>query len=190
MRKVFVAGAALLLTLGLSACATTESPTSAPTSGSSKNSIDPALVPGPAPASVIDVDPATFKQATGDYVFRIGSGPTWCTISPDFKMAICEQSEVSTLYAPVSVPKSCEYSYGYQVELKDTKPTDGTDAAFFPCMGSQFSDPSNAQTLLDGQRITVAPFSCFVTVDVARCDNTEGAYAVLGPKVWALGQGS
>lgn len=187
MRKVLVAGAAILLTLNLAACAPSDSPSASPTSATSNTTIDPALIPGPAPASVIDVNPDNFKQATGDYVFRIGSGPTWCTISPSFKMAICEQSEVSTLYAPIAVPKTCQYSYGYQVELKDTKPTDGSNSAFFPCMGSQFSDPANAGTLLDGQRIVVAPFNCYVAVDTARCENTEGSFIVLGPKAWSLG---
>lgn len=190
MRKVVVLGAVLLLGLTLVGCTSTGSPTAAPSSGGNTPVIDPTLIPGPAPASVIDVDPATFKQSTGDYVFKVGSGPTWCTISPSFKLAICEQSEVATLYAPVPVPKSCDYSYGYQVELKDTKPTDGSDAAFFPCLGGAFTDPSGAQTLLDGQRISVTPFNCYVSVDTARCTNTEGAYIVLGPKAWALGQSS
>lgn len=188
MRKVVALGAAMLLALALSGCASDGSNSAAPTTEASEPAINPTLIPGPPPASVIDVDPATFKQSTGDYVFRVGSGPTWCTISPQFKMAICEQSEVSTLYAPVPVPSSCQYSYGYQVQLKDTRPTDGSDSAIFPCMGSQFSDPSGAQTLLDGQQISVAPFSCYVAVDTARCENAEGSYIVLGPKAWALGQ--
>jgi hypothetical protein len=188
MRKVVALGAVVLLALALSGCASEGTQSATPTAAASKPAIDPTLIPGPPPASVIQVDPANFQQSTGDYVFRIGSGPTWCTISPQFKMAICEQSEVSTLYAPVPVPASCQYSYGYQVQLKDTKPSDGGDSATFPCMGSQFSDPSGSQTLLDGQEINVAPFSCYVAVDTARCENTEGAYIVLGPKAWALGQ--
>lgn len=189
MRKVVVLGAVIaLFTLGLSGCSSSGDVGATQKPHASTPAINPTLIPGPAPASVINVDPATFKTSTGDYVFRIGSGPTWCTISPDFKLAICEQTEVSTLYAPVSVPKDCQYSYGYQVELKDTKPTDGSSSALFPCMGSQFSDPSGAQTLLDGQEISVAPFSCYVSVDTARCQNADASYIVLGPKAWALGQ--
>jgi hypothetical protein len=136
---------------------------------------------------VIDVDPAGFKMATGDYVFKVGSGPTWCTISPQFKLSICEQSEVATQYAPIPVPATCNYSYGYQVELKATTPTDGSKSAFFPCLGGAFTDPTGAQTLQDGQRISVDGFDCFVAVDTARCENADKSFIVLGPKAWALG---
>jgi len=188
MRKVVVVGALLALALGLTGCSPADGGSSATPSNSSDSGIDPSLIPPTAPASVIDVAADGYKQATGDFVFKVGTGPTWCTISPQFKLAICEQSEVATQYAPVAVPASCNYSYGYQVEIKDTKPTDGTDQAFFPCLGSTFTDPTGAQVLADGQRITVAPFNCYVAVDTARCENTDGSYIVLGPKAWALGQ--
>lgn len=187
MRKVLVLGAALVLTLSVAGCTSSSNGTS-PSSSATAGGIDPSLVPGPAPASVISVSADTYKQATGDYVFKVGTGPTWCTISPSFKLAICEQSEVSTLYAPVSVPSSCQYSYGYQVELKQTKPTDGTNEAFFPCSGGAFTDPTGAQILQDGQAINVAPFSCYVSGQTARCQNKDGSFVVLGPKAWAFGQ--
>jgi len=188
MRKVLIVGAVVSLMFGLAGCAATDGgPSSSPTN-QGMPTIDPSLIPPKAPASVIDVAADSFKQATGDYVFKVGNGPTWCTISPQFKLAICEQSEVATQYAPIPVPSSCQYSYGYQVELKDAAPTDGTDQAFFPCLGSTFTDPSGAQILQDGQGIKVAPFNCYVAVDTARCENKDGSYVVLGPKAWALGQ--
>ena len=187
MRKV----AAVLLAMGVAfsatACAPTGTDSAAPTQSAALPSIEPTLIPTAAPSSVIDVAPASFKMATGDYVFKVGSGPTWCTISPSFNMAICEQSEVATQYAPIPVPADCNYSYGYQVELKIAAPTDGTKAAFFPCLGGAFTDPTGAQTLQDAQRISVAGFSCFVQVDTARCENAEKSYIVLGPQAWALG---
>lgn len=188
MRKVVVVGALLAFALGVAGCAPADNGSSAAPTKSDSSGIDPSLIPPTAPASVIDVAAAGYKQATGDFVFKVGTGPTWCTISPQFKLAICEQSEVATQYAPVPVPSSCDYSYGYQVELKDIKPTDGTDQAIFPCLGSTFTDPTGAAVLQDGQRITVAPFNCYVAVDTARCENANGSYMVLGPKAWALGQ--
>ncbi|MEN9715898.1 MAG: hypothetical protein RJA35_1365 [Actinomycetota bacterium] len=188
MRKVVVLGAMLALIFGVSGCAATDGGGSASPTQSNAPAIDPSLIPTAAPASVIDVAADGFKQASGDYVFKVGDGPTWCTISPSFKMSICEQSEVATLYAPIPVPSTCQYSYGYQVELKDEKPTDGTDQAFFPCLGSTFTDPSGAKVLLDGQRIKVGSVDCFVAGATARCDNKDGSFIVLGPKAWALGQ--
>ncbi|MEY2954845.1 MAG: hypothetical protein RL530_446 [Actinomycetota bacterium] len=190
MRKVVVAGAMLALILGVTGCATSGGAATTEPSSNGLPQIDPSLIPTAAPASVIDVPADNFVQATGDYVFKVGNGPTWCTISPQFKLAICEQSEVATQYAPIPVPASCDYSYGYQVQLKEAKPDDGTDEASFPCMGSAFTDPSGAQILQDGQRIKVAPFNCYVAGDTARCENKDGAYIVLGPKAWALGQAS
>ena len=189
MRKVVVVGAIVALFIGVAGCAPSGGESTAtPTQSESQPTIDPSLIPPTAPASVIEVPAANFVQSTGDYVFKVGSGPTWCTISPHFQLAICEQSEVATQYAPLRVPADCQYSYGYQVELKDAKPTDGSQQAFFPCLGSTFTDPSGAQTLLDGQQIMVSPFSCYVAVDTARCENTDGSYIVLGPKAWALGE--
>lgn len=190
MRKVVVVGALLALLLGVSGCAASDGGATTEPSSNGTPQIDPSLIPTAAPASVIDVPANKFVQATGDYVFKVGTGPTWCTISPQFKLAICEQSEVATQYAPIPVPADCQYSYGYQVELKTEKPTDDTDQAFFPCLGSTFTDPAGAQSLQDGQRITVAPFNCYVAGDTSRCENTDGAYIVLGPKAWALGQAS
>jgi len=196
MRKVVVMGALVALMLGAAGCAAQPNASGSPSPTQSSNqtetlpTIAPSLIPTTAPASVVDVDPASFLQTSGDYVFRVGNGPTWCTISPSFALAICEQNEISTRYAPIPVPSSCDYSYGYQVQLMSSKPADGSPTAFFPCSGGAFTDPTGAPTLHDGQRLTVDPFNCYVAGDTARCENTEGAYIVLGPRAWALGEGT
>ena len=187
MRKVFLALAGVALAISASACAPTESPNPTDTqSQGAMPTIDPSLIPTAAPASVIDVDPANFLTQYGDYLFRVGQGPTWCSISPAFGYAICEQNEVAAQYATIPVPDTCDYSYGFQVRLWGTKPTDGP-AAEFPCAGGAFADPAGAATLEDGQRITVAPYDCWVQDVTARCENESGEYIVLGPKAWALG---
>jgi hypothetical protein len=187
MRRVSAIVLAFVVAFGVAGCAPAGTDTAAPTSSSGVPTIDPALIPQKAPESVINVAPAAFKVSSGDFVFKVGSGPTWCTISPDFQLAICEQNEVSTQYAPIPVPDTCDFSYGYQVELKSTAPADGSPEAFFPCLGSTFTDPTGALTLQDGQQITAAGFTCFVAGDTARCENKEKHFIVLGPKAWALG---
>lgn len=187
MRKIAAVVMALGIMLGASGCATSGPDSgSNPSQSNSMPTIDPSLIPTAPPASVIDVSADTFKTSYGDYIFKVGQGPTWCTISPSFGYTVCEQSEVATQYAPIQVPASCQYSYGYQVRLWGSKPSKGA-AAEFPCSGGAFSDPSSAGTLLDGQRVTVAPFTCFVVGITARCENTQKNYIVLGPQAWAVG---
>ena len=187
MRKLATIGLALGILLAATGCVATDPNASdSPSETQVLPSIDPSLIPTAAPASVIDVPADGFKTAYGDFIFKIGQGPTWCTISPDFGYTVCEQSEVATQYAPIQVPLTCQYSYGYQVRLWGKKPAKGP-AAEFPCNGGAFSDPANAGTLLDGQRIVADGFSCFVSGVTARCDNQDGAYIVLGPQAWAIG---
>mgnify|MGYP000078282310 CR=1 FL=1 len=189
MRKVFLALAGVALAISASACAPTGDTNPNPTDGQVQPTlpaIDPSLIPTAAPASVIDVDPNLFLTQYGDYLFRVGQGPTWCSISPEFGYAICEQNEVAAQYATIPVPATCDYSYGFQVRLWGVKPEAG-QAAEFPCSGGAFADPNGAATLEDGQRITVAPYDCWVQGDTARCENETGDYVVLGPKAWALG---
>jgi len=185
MRRVAAVIFAAALVLGTAGCAASAVPSDSPSATDAAPQIDPSLVPTAPPANVVDVDPAGFKTSYGDYIFRVGDGPAWCTISPDFGYTVCEQSEVATQYTPLQVPASCEYSYGYQLRLWGTQPDTG-DIAEFPCSGGAFSDPSGAQTLLDGQRVTVEPFTCFVQKATARCENQTGDYIVLGPQAWAL----
>jgi hypothetical protein len=185
MRGVAAVVLAASLLMGAAGCAASPETSVSPTSIDGIQKIDPTLIPTAPPATVVDVDASGFKTSYGDYIFRVGDGPTWCTISPDFGYTVCEQSEVATQYEPIPMPASCDYSYGYQVRLWGTQPETG-DIAEFPCSGGAFSDPTGAQTLLDGQRVTVAPFTCFVDKATARCENETGDYVVLGPQAWAL----
>ena len=60
------------------------------------------------------------------------------------------------------------------------------ETAEFACAGGSYADPRGSNTLASGQRITMAPFSCFVEDVTARCENETGQYIALGPKVWAI----
>ena len=115
-------------------------------------------------------NPAEYLTSYGDYVFKIGTGPTWCSINKDAQFVICEQDEAATQYDPIPVPDSCAYSYGFQIRLEATAP-----------------NPSKAKTLDNGSAIKVGDFTCYTAGQTARCDNLAGNYVVLGAKAWALG---
>lgn len=180
-KTLFVFGAVL----ALSACGT---PTATPTQTTDPlPSIAPSLIPTAAPVDVVDVDVEQFAGEFGDYTFRIGDGPTWCTINVLTQSALCEQNEASAKYAPIPVPSDCEFSYGYQVELFATAPEDGTKVADFVCSGGAYADPSTAGTLNSGERVSLNGITCFVEGTAARCENEAGNYIVLGPDAWAIG---
>ena len=182
LKSVFVAGVALIL----AGCAST--PKAAPTMTPEPTpSVAASLIPTAPPVNVTDVDPANFAGDFGDYTFRVGEGPTWCTINDIGKFAICEQSEADANYAPIPAPASCEFSYGYQVKLFATDPTDGSKDADFTCSGGAYADPTTASVLNSGERISLDGISCFVQGTAARCENSAGKYIVLGPDVWAIG---
>lgn len=173
----------LALTLaGCSSPAPKPTPTADPTP-----SVEPSLIPTSAPVDVVDVDPEAFAADFGDYTFRVGDGPAWCTINVDRMTALCEQSEADARYAPIPVPDECEFSYGYQVQLFATTPTNGLKIADFVCSGGAYADPTLAATLNSGERITLAGLTCFVEGTAARCENEAENYIVLGPDAWALG---
>lgn len=173
----------LALTLaGCSAPAPIATPTAEPTP-----SVEPSLIPTAAPVDIVDVDPAAFAKDFGDYTFRVGDGPAWCTINSFRKSVLCEQSEADAKYAPIPVPNDCEFSYGYQVQLFVESPSDGSKIADFVCSGGAYADPDLAATLNSGERITLEGISCFVEGTAARCENEAKNYIVLGPDAWALG---
>ncbi len=192
MRKALsvLIGQSLAITLG--GCTSADGET-LPTDGSG-NSIptpDPSLIIPAVPAGLIDADPLTFDGGFGEYTFKAGDGPTWCTISPnpelpELSFAMCEHNEASASYPTIPVPASCDYSYGYQVRLWAAKPVEG-DLAEFACMGGSYADASAANVLASGEKLTVAPFTCYVDNVTARCENENGNYIVLGPEVWSLG---
>lgn len=178
-----------LVTLGLAltlAGCSSPAPTPTPTVDPIP-SVEPSLIPTAPPIDIIDVDPAGFAADFGDYTFRVGDGPTWCTINADRKTALCEQSEADAKYAPIPVPDDCEFSYGYQLQLFAGAPIDGAKAADFVCSGGAYADPTTASILNSGERITLEGISCFVEGTAARCENEAKNYIVLGPDAWAIG---
>ena len=186
---VIAVGLAVLVAGCSPVAASTPTPSVSKTQSLPVPTLNPSLIPTASPQAIQDVDSAAYLTSWGDYVFKVGDGPVWCTISPSAHLALCEQNQVSADYDPVPIPDTCMYSYGYQVEVTATKSTDGSPEAFMPCSGGSYTDASKAETLADATRITVAPFSCWVVGQTARCDNTDdGSYIALGPKIWALGQ--
>ena len=147
---------------------------------------DPADIPTTPPTDSLAVDPAVFDVGYSEYSFKVGGGPTWCTINAEEKFAICEQIETDASYDPLPAPDACKVSFGYQFKLYETQPKD-VDAAQITCASGLYSDPSTAQTLNTGETLTVGGITCFVTDVTARCDNKKANFIVLGPEVWAKG---
>lgn len=181
-KKFFVSGV-LALSLAVSGCATQEvdetaSPEPTPT-------VDQSLIPSEPPSDVYDVDSAAFLTGYGDIIFKVGDGPTWCTISEFDDFVICEHREFDAQYAQIPTPAECELSYGYQMRLRGS-PVEGSKMAEFTCANANWSDPSSAPVLNSGERITAYGFSCFVEGQSARCENATGDFIVLGPKAWAV----
>lgn len=183
MGKIFLGSSLLVLGLLLSGCVA-EGEAIVPEPDASP-SIDQNLVPTAPPAEVVDVDPAGFLTSYGDVIFKVGDGPTWCTMSEFDDFVICEHKEFDAKYAALPVPEDCEYTYGYQLRLRGT-PVDGTKMAEFTCANANWSDPSTSPALASGEKITTFGFSCFVDGQTARCENANGDYIVLGPNVWAM----
>ena len=183
MRRVLLAIVGLSLAATLTACS--PEPIVEPTQ-SGLPSIDPSLIPTTPPATVQDVSELPYQTSYGDYIFKVGLGPVWCSINVESQFAVCEQNEVTAQYEPIPVPSTCDFSYGYQVRLWKAQPAEG-DIAEFMCAGGAYADPSNAQVLNSGDRITAAGFTCWVDDVTARCENGDGNYVVLGPRAWALG---
>lgn len=183
MGKLFLGSSLLVVGLMLSGCtAQTEANVSTP---EASPSIDEKLVPTAPPAEVVDVDPAGFLTSYGDVVFKVGDGPTWCTMSEFDEFVICEHREFDATYAALPVPEDCQYTYGYQLRLRGN-PVAGSKMAEFTCANANWSDASTSPVLASGERITTFGFSCFVEGQVARCENSTGDYIVLGPNVWAM----
>lgn len=185
MSRLLAASLSLGLALTLGACAS--NPVEGNTNSSTRPTPTPdqALVPGPATEALVDVDPAGYDDGFGWISFKVGEGPTWCTITPETDRVLCEQNEAAAQYQPVPPAENCEGSYGYQVQLWAAKPEIG-EIAEFPCASGQFQDPSVAQILPTGSKITVGSISCFVEDVTARCENLNGQWIALGPSVWSI----
>lgn len=183
MGKFFLGSSLLVATLLLSGC-TTEDP-SDPAMPDASPSIDQELVPTAPPENVVDVSPDSFLTSYGDVIFKVGDGPTWCTMSEFDDFVICEHREFDAKYESIPVPEDCEYTYGYQIRLRGN-PVEGSKMAEFTCANANWSDASTAPILASGERITSFGFTCFVDQQIARCENSTGDYIVFGPTVWAM----
>lgn len=183
-RKSLILTSVALATLVLSGCAVTGNKTGDNTPVPTQT-FDPNLIPSVPAEDALAVDPQIFVTELGDYIFRVGDGPTWCSVNPDDKFVVCEHNETDATYDQIEPPADCKLSYGYQIKLWDKAPT-GSDAGFL-CASSLYADPANAQSLNTGETLTIGNLTCFVQDVTVRCDNKRGHYVVLGPEVWALG---
>ena len=183
MGKTVLTSALLVLTLGLTGCAAEDTSTS-PDGSTPLPTIDQALIPQEAPEDVVEVDPDLYMVDYGDIIFKVGTGPTWCTLSEYDDIAICEHKETDVRYEPLPVPTDCIYTYGNQIKLLGS-PAAGEQMADFTCASSPYSDASTSPSLADGEQITAFGFSCFVEGETARCENSTGEFIVLGPDAWA-----
>ncbi len=184
MSRLIAVVLGVTLAISLAGCAASSDGTN---TGSS-NAIptpDPALIPPAPDAKVTAVDAKKFDDGFGDYIFKVGDGPSWCTITPDLNQVICEQNEAAASYQPIPTPADCQGSYGYQVRLWGAQPKTGKVAEWV-CATGQWQDPTNAQVLPTGSKVTLGSFTCYVKDTAARCDNANGQYIALGPKVWAI----
>lgn len=173
----------LAISLALSGCVAEADPdnpvpTPSPT-------IDQALIPVAPPEDVVEVEPAKFLTSYGDIIFKVGDGPTWCTMSEVDDFVTCEHKEFDAKYENLPVPADCQYTYGYQIRLRGN-PVEGSKMAEFTCANANWSDASLAPMLASGEKITAYGFSCFVQDQSARCENSAGDFIVLGPEAWAL----
>lgn len=185
LSTIFLLGT-LAITLGGCSSSAGGDETAKPTSTSSAiPTPDPALLPAEPTPALVSVDPSAYDDGFGDLVFKVGDGPAWCTISEASGFAICELIEAAAQYAPIPVPESCDYSYGYQLRVWAQQPENG-DIAEFACSGGSFADPSNAPILASGQKLSSSSFSCYVENLTARCDNNAGQWVALGPEVWGM----
>jgi hypothetical protein len=185
MRRLVSVVLGLTLAFGLAGCAASSDGPSQTTGSQVIPTPDPALIP-PAPADSVKAVPAsTFDDTYGDYIFKVGDGPSWCTITPDMNQVICEQNEAAASYQPIPTPANCDGSYGYQIRLWGSTPKTGKTAEFV-CATGQWQDPAQAQVLPSGSKVAVAGFTCYVKDTAARCENQTGQFIALGPKVWAI----
>ena len=185
MRKFSLVSSLLVATLFLAGCAA-ETESSTPGVEPSPT-IAPELIPTAAPEEVVDVIPEGFLTSYGDIIFKVGDGPTWCTMSEFDNFVTCEHREFDVKYEQLPVPEDCQYTYGYQLRLRGA-PTEGFKMAEFTCANANWSDPSTAPILASGERITTFGFSCFVEKQAARCENALGDFIVLGPEAWAMSE--
>lgn len=185
MSRIAAVALALTLAIGLGGCAASSDGATSSTGSQSIPTPDPALIPSAPADTVAAVAASTFDDGFGSYVFKVGDGPSWCTITLDLNQVICEQNEAAASYQPIPTPADCSGSYGYQIRLYGTKPKTGQTAEFV-CSTGQWQDPAGAKVLPSGSKLVAGSFTCVVKDTAARCQNTTGQFIALGPKVWAV----
>lgn len=178
-----VAAAVLALSLSFTGCVAETTPTN-PDGSKPLPTIDQSLIPQEPPADVVVVDSDLYLVEYGDIIFKVGTGPTWCTLSEFEDIAICEHKETDVRYEPLPVPSDCSYTFGNQIKLHGS-PTTGAVTAEFTCANSPYSDARTSPALNDGEQIIAFGFSCFVEGETARCENSNDDFIVLGPDAWA-----
>ena len=187
MLKLGFGSSLLVATLFLAGCSAQEPDSSSAPTPEPSPVIAPELIPTAAPEAVVDVAPERFLTSYGDVVFKVGDGPTWCSMSEFDGFVICEHKEFDAKYETLPLPIDCEYTYGYQIRLRGL-PLEGSKMAEFTCANANWSDASASPVLASGERITTFGFSCFVEQQTARCENQTGDFIVLGPEAWAMSE--
>jgi hypothetical protein len=172
MRKFGVLFLAVSTALLLTACA----------ASSDKPKTD---LPDKPPAEAPVVNASDYTNSYGGYVFRVGGGTVWCTISEQPGVVVCEHREVDVAYQLPTTPPDCQGAWGYQARLWAFQPSQGKQADWL-CAGGLYSDPEGIYDLPNGSKIVVGDISCFAAEQVARCDNTLGEYIVLGADVFGF----
>lgn len=185
MSRTLATLVSLGLAITLGGCATSPNEGSPNGSASATPTPDQILVPTAIPVDAIAADPVIYDTGFDWFSFKVGNGPTWCTIDVVADSVLCEQNEAAAQYQPIPAPEDCVGSYGYQVQLWGQKPEQG-EIAGFACASGQYQDPDLAQVLPSGQSLTVASITCYVQDVTARCENTGGQWIALGPATWSI----
>lgn len=142
-------------------------------------------LPEKPPADSPVVNANDYTNSYGGYVFRIGGGTIWCTITENPSQAVCEHREVDVTYQLPTTPADCQGAWGYQARLWGSPPAQGKEADWL-CAGGLYSDPAGIYDLPNGSKIEVGGITCFAADQVARCDNSDGQYIVLGADVYGF----
>jgi hypothetical protein len=185
MKRSFAVIISLGLAITLGGCVASDNAGNDTNSARPTPTPDQALVPEAPAADAVAADSAMYDTGFDWYSFKVGDGPTWCTIDAAADNVVCEQNEAAAQYEPVPAPEDCQGSYGYQIQLWANQPENG-DMARFTCSSGQYQDPSVAQVLPSGQTITVASITCYVEQVTARCENENGQWIAMGPQTWSL----
>jgi hypothetical protein len=172
MRRFGVLVLAVSTVLFLSACAS--------------NSGKPeGKIPDKPPVEAPVVNAADYSNSYGGYVFRIGGGTIWCTINENPGQVVCEHREVDVAYKLPATPSDCQGAWGFQARLWSFQPSQGKEADWL-CAGGLYSDPEGIYDLPNGSKIIVGDITCFAAEQIARCDNTNDKYIILGADVFGF----